>query len=650
MSYQVLARKYRPASFKELEGQEHVLQALVNALESNRLHHAYLFTGTRGVGKTTIARILAKCLNCEAGVTATPCGACNTCLQISEGRSVDLIEVDAASRTGVDDMRELLDNVQYMPTASRFKIYLIDEVHMLSRNSFNAMLKTLEEPPEHVKFLFATTDPKKLPVTVLSRCLQFNLKNLSPERVVNYLKLVLGKEEIEFEEPALWQLGRAADGSMRDALSLTDQAISFSEGKLTDTSVKSMLGSIDQREVYELLDGLVTQNAAQVLARIEAMAEYAPDYASLVDEILGVLHRVAVGQSVPDAVDNSQGDKQLVMSLADSLSPEDVQLYYQIALVGKRDLTLAPDQRSGFEMLMLRILGFQRDLDSPGPTGGEGGNEKPSGKKSPIAELLNSIGKDESPAPSASAKPEHATESGNDTKSAANTAREVDSTVSEKTKSTENTKEAPLAQAATPPAPEAEVTESQEPSPTASLKAALDAIHQTPADDTPTPETEVETSQEKTAPEKVEAEPRPAIEPVKLDLADNLDWHEILEHMNLVGVTRTLAANCTLDALTESDCELVLAPERASLWNESHENRIAGCLAQLFGQSIRVSIKVAQTEGETPADIARRELEDRQARAVNAIENDQNIQTLIESFNGVIDPESIAPLNQGERT
>ena len=358
MSYQVLARKYRPATFQQLEGQEHVLQALINALDQNRLHHAYLFTGTRGVGKTTIARIIAKCFNCHVGVTSTPCGECNSCLEIAGGRSVDLIEVDAASRTGVDDMRELLDNVQYMPTTTRFKVYLIDEVHMLSRNSFNAMLKTLEEPPEHVKFLFATTDPRKLPVTVLSRCLQFNLKNLSPEQIVHYLQDVLHNEDIVFEEAALWQLARAADGSMRDALSFTDQAISFCDNELTDTSVRSMLGNMDQHEIYGLLDALVDRDAEKVLSTIADMANYAPDFSALLDDLLGVLHRISIAQFVPDAVDNSQGDKEQVLAVADKMSKEDVQLLYQIGVNGQKDMPFAPDDRRGFEMTLLRMLAF----------------------------------------------------------------------------------------------------------------------------------------------------------------------------------------------------------------------------------------------------------------------------------------------------
>lgn len=359
MSYQVLARKWRPKTFAEMVGQEHVLRALVNALDHDRLHHAYLFTGTRGVGKTTLARILAKCLNCEKGVSSTPCGECSSCLEISEGRSVDLLEVDAASRTKVEDTRELLDNVQYAPTRSRYKIYLVDEVHMLSTSSFNALLKTLEEPPPHVKFLLATTDPQKLPATVLSRCLQFNLKHMPPEQIVGHLASVLGKEGVEYEESALWLLGRAAGGSMRDALSLTDQAIAFGSGKVVEEDMRSMLGSIDLGYVYELLEAVSAEDQAGGLDTVGRMAEYAPDYEGTLDELLSLLHRVATAQVVPDAIDNSWGDAERVAALAAAITAEDAQLFYQVALNGKRDIGLSPDPRRGFEMILLRMMAFR---------------------------------------------------------------------------------------------------------------------------------------------------------------------------------------------------------------------------------------------------------------------------------------------------
>jgi len=359
MSYQVLARKWRPKIFREMVGQEHVLQALVNALDQDRLHHAYLFTGTRGVGKTTIARILAKCLNCEAGVSSEPCGTCSSCLEIAEGRSVDLLEVDAASRTKVEDTRELLDNVQYAPTRSRYKVYLIDEVHMLSNNSFNALLKTLEEPPPHVKFLLATTDPQKLPATVLSRCLQFNLKNMPPEQIVGHLANVLEQEMVAFDAPALWLLGRAAAGSMRDALSLTDQAIAFGSGRVTEPDVRSMLGTVDMGNVFELLEALSAGEPAPVLGIVQRMSEFAPDFEGSLDELLSLLHRVALAQVVPDAIDNSWGDAERVALIAAGITAEDTQLFYQMALNGKRDIALSPDPRRGFEMILLRMLAFR---------------------------------------------------------------------------------------------------------------------------------------------------------------------------------------------------------------------------------------------------------------------------------------------------
>ena len=307
MSYQVLARKWRPNNFSEMVGQEHVLQALINALDNDRLHHAYVFTGTRGVGKTTIARILAKCLNCETGVTSKPCGVCSSCQEIAAGRFIDLVEVDAASRTGVDDMRDLLDNVQYAPARGRYKIYLIDEVHMLSKSSFAALLKTLEEPPEHVKFLFATTDPQKLPITVLSRCLQFNLKNLSVERIAEHLKFVLNEEKLPNEEQGLLALARAADGSMRDALSLTDQAIGHGGGEITESDVNAMLGTIDRSFALDICRALIAGEGTQLLAEVDKVAELSPDYEMVLADLLALWHQVAIIQTVPEAVDKTLG-------------------------------------------------------------------------------------------------------------------------------------------------------------------------------------------------------------------------------------------------------------------------------------------------------------------------------------------------------
>ncbi|MBI5041224.1 MAG: DNA polymerase III subunit gamma/tau [Gammaproteobacteria bacterium] len=361
MSYQVLARKWRPRSFHTLVGQEHVLRALVNALDNDRLHHAYLFTGTRGVGKTTIARIFAKSLNCEQGVGSNPCGVCSACTEIDEGRFIDLIEVDAASRTKVDETRELLENVQYAPSRGRYKVYLIDEVHMFSNHSFNALLKTLEEPPPHVKFLLATTDPQKLPVTILSRCLQFNLKRLPQPLITGHLADVLKREDIEAELPALVELARAADGSMRDALSLLDQAIAFGGGAVREAEVRAMLGTIERGQVYAILRALARQDGASVLAEIAQLAEQAPDFSSVLAELLSLLQRIAVAQTVPNALDDSYGDRDTVLELAQLLSAEDVQLYYQIGLIGRRDLPLSPDARGGLEMILLRMLAFRPD-------------------------------------------------------------------------------------------------------------------------------------------------------------------------------------------------------------------------------------------------------------------------------------------------
>ena len=358
MSYTALARKWRPKKFSELVGQEHVRRALVNALGSGRVHHAFLFTGTRGVGKTTIARILAKCLNCETGVTAEPCGVCASCREIDAGRFPDLIEVDAASRTKVDDTRELLDNVQYAPARGRYKVYLIDEVHMLSAHSFNALLKTLEEPPPHVKFLLATTDPQKLPVTVLSRCLQFNLKRLPAAEIAAHLRGILTAEAVTFDAAALTLIAHAADGSLRDALSLLDQLIAFGGGRAGEAEARAMLGTVARDHVVRILELHARGDSAELLRCAQSLEEFAPDYAQVLDALAGLLVRVGLRQVVGSVEGDELYAPELLERLAAELSPEDVQLFYQTAIIGRRDLPLAPDPRSGFAMTLLRMLAF----------------------------------------------------------------------------------------------------------------------------------------------------------------------------------------------------------------------------------------------------------------------------------------------------
>ncbi len=356
MSYQVLARKWRPKTFEDMVGQNHVLQALTNVLDNDRLHHAYLFTGTRGVGKTTLARILAKCLNCEQGVSSTPCGKCSACVSIDEGRFIDLIEIDAASRAKVDETRDLMDNVQYAPSVGRYKVYLIDEVHMFSGHSFNALLKTLEEPPPHVKFLLATTESKEIPVTILSRCLQFNLKHLSTEQIDAQLKKVLELESIESDAMSRSLISKSADGSLRDALSLLDQAIAYGGGGLQEAQVRTMLGTIDNLELNGLLEALVSGDAQSVLQCADHMAGHNPDYDSVLVELLSIFQRIAICQIV-DSDDVEQDET--INTISQRISKEDIQLYYQIGIMGRKDLPIAPDPRTGFEMTLIRMLAFR---------------------------------------------------------------------------------------------------------------------------------------------------------------------------------------------------------------------------------------------------------------------------------------------------
>lgn len=407
MAYQVLARKWRPKTFADLVGQEHVVKALQNALDKGRLHHAYLLTGTRGVGKTTIARILAKSLNCENPSNGEPCGQCQSCTQIDSGRFVDLLEIDAASNTGIDNIREVLENAQYAPTSGKYKVYIIDEVHMLSKSAFNAMLKTLEEPPEHVKFILATTDPHKVPVTVLSRCLQFVLRNMTPQQVADHLAHVLRAENIPAEPAALQLLGRAAAGSMRDALSLLDQAIAMGSGKVSEEDVRHMIGAVDKRYLYELLQSIAEQNGAALLQKAQEMAARAIGFDSALNELAVLLQRIALFKTVPSAISQDDPERDTLQILAEHLGDEQIQLYYQCAIHGKRDLSLAPDEYAGFVMTLLRMLAFAPLAAAGQPTNGQisgtelhtPSTEKETGAKKPVT-LPDHSGQPEAAEPS----------------------------------------------------------------------------------------------------------------------------------------------------------------------------------------------------------------------------------------------------------
>lgn len=610
MSYQVLARKWRPATFDALVGQEHVLQALRHALDSDRLHHAYLFTGTRGVGKTTIARILARCLNCESGVSASPCGACSSCLEIAEGRSVDLIEVDAASRTKVEDTRELIDNVPYAPTRSRYKVYLIDEVHMLSGHSFNALLKTLEEPPEHVKFLLATTDPQKLPATVLSRCLQFNLKNMSAERVVTHLKQVLGEERIDCDEAALWALGRAAAGSMRDALSLTEQAIACGGGELREADVVAMLGAVDRRQLIRLLQALVAENPRDVLAQCADMAEQGVDFAAAVDECCTLLHRIAVQQVVPGAADPEFGDAQVVQQFAAQMSAEDVQLFYTLLGDGRDSVTQAADPRAAFEMLALRLLAFRpvTPLDpelrpeqlAPGPEG----EAAPAPKKPepPPAAPLASV----------ASLCEHRPSKGESPSAAAATSAAAPSPAAAATPAGSVTPQAAPAPLSVPAAPSGEDPPApRQPSPSQ------------PSPSQPAPP-QAEPSQP-TALQSTPSQPAPSARG---------DWHEVLDQLALTGSALNVASHCELLRREGAHWVLRLDERSGSLFNARHGDVIAAALTQWSGEPATVAITPGEVSSETPAARRRRQRAARQVAAEREIRDDPRVHKLLEDFQG----------------
>ncbi|MBB2896287.1 DNA polymerase-3 subunit gamma/tau [Pseudomonas sp. AS2.8] len=643
-------------------GQTHVLKALINALDNERLHHAYLFTGTRGVGKTTIARILAKCLNCETGVSSTPCGSCSVCREIDEGRFVDLIEVDAASRTKVEDTRELLENVQYAPSRGRYKVYLIDEVHMLSTHSFNALLKTLEEPPPHVKFLLATTDPQKLPVTILSRCLQFSLKNMPPERVVAHLQQVLAAESIPFEDDALWLLGRAADGSMRDAMSLTDQAIAFGEGKVLAADVRAMLGTLDHGQVYDVLQALLEGDGRAVLDAVRHLAEQGPDWGGVLAELLNVLHRVAIAQVLPDAVDNGQGDRERVLSLAQTLPAEDVQYYYQLGLVGRRDLPLAPDPRHGFEMVLLRMLAFRpagavvTERPALKTTGASpataDSNPRPVAVAVPVAPA---------PAPRPQAAPAPVPVP----PPAVNTTPEevpVDLPWEEsgqaEVKAAAVPAPAPVARVA---APAAQAAPSAAPTPAPRVETTPDAtvIAELPADtagddldgdeEPPPAEDYYEVGLDdyldslgEPAAEAVAAAPAPAVQPATGLAAD---WQTLFPDLKLGGLTASIAANCTLVAVDGDRWHLHLDPAQSALFNANQQRRLNDALNQQQGRPITLEVTIQTPEQETPAQAAARRRAERQRQAELSIQDDPLIRQMMQQFAATVRAGTIEPVD-----
>jgi len=650
MSYQVLARKWRPANFQELVGQEHVQRALVNALNDDRLHHAYLFTGTRGVGKTTIARIFSKSLNCETGITSTPCGKCSTCLEIAEGRYIDLIEVDAASRTGVDDTRDLLENVQYAPTRGRYKVYLIDEVHMFSKSSFNALLKTLEEPPPHVKFLLATTDPQKLPVTVLSRCLQFNLKRLPISLIISHLQHILTEEKVEFNVTALQLIAEGADGSMRDALSLLDQALAFGGGTIREQEVRDMLGTVSRERVLNILQALLTRNAQATMAEVAALTEFSPDYENVLAELLSVLHHMNLAKVVPEALDEFVSAKERLLALSEQVSAEDLQLFYQIGLIGRRDLPLAPDARSGFEMVLLRMLAFRPATAGMSMTPGT----IPKGNASIASGVSQSSAATSSPAETQAAAPQ----------------------VAEPKTPTPMVSESRPASFDSSPMPEQSSPRSSNAIPDAATpvkanksaaQAARDAING------------VSTKQPKVEPpvakqvkqeaitqaqahvredEMVAAVPpvreNPVASPASSIESENQDWRSIVQSLSLGGLVKQLAMNCAFKQREGNNVFLQLAQAHSNLITPQAKQRLQQALGEYFNVDAQLNIElfnaeVSQTNeqhavAETPAQTTRREQTQRQQQSEKSMNEDGFVQTLKDNFNAEIIPGSVKPV------
>ncbi len=591
MTYQALARKWRPRTFAELSGQEHVVRALSNALTRNRLHHAYLLTGTRGVGKTTIARILAKSLNCVNGVTATPCGTCAACMDIDSGRFVDLLELDAASNTGIDNMREILDNARYAPTAGRYKVYLIDEVHMLSKSAFNSMLKTLEEPPEHVKFVLATTDPQKIPVTVLSRCLQFNLKQLPAATIVERLRGILAAEEIGADDAALALVARAAQGSMRDALSLLDQAIAYGGGDVREEVVRSMLGAVDTEHAYRIVDALLARDGTALLAEADAMAMRNVTFTSALEELASLFHRIAIVQAVPDADPGDQGER--IVAYAAGMTPEEVQLAYQICVQGRADLALTPDEAMGFSMTLLRLLAFE-----PGTLGdAQGGPQTTSrsiDRPAPAADRSRVV--------SASAVP---------------------------------------AKPATPPARTASasaVTADAQPPATAPAGAAPVATRVAsvaPAADAAT---------ENDGP----GHPVEAAAPVRALPADPQAWMTLVATLKLPGLAGQLAAQSEWRRTEGRELVLAVPEAQRHLTDRPYADKLRAALETALAGRVRLSFETIAAAESSLAAQERRDRAEQKAKTEAAFRDEPFVRDVLSRFDARIRPDSVKPASRDD--
>jgi len=646
MSYQVLARKWRPQTFADVVGQEHVLTALANGLSLGRIHHAYLFSGTRGVGKTSIARLLAKGLNCETGITATPCGVCDNCREIEQGRFVDLIEIDAASRTKVEDTRDLLDNVQYAPARGRFKVYLIDEVHMLSRHSFNALLKTLEEPPAHVKFLLATTDPQKLPVTILSRCLQFHLKALDVDQIRDQLEHILTQEKIDHESRALQLLARAAEGSLRDALSLTDQAIASGDGQVSTEAVSAMLGTLDDAQALSLIEALARAEGDTVMRLLTDAHARGVEWEALLVEMLSLLHRIAMVQLSPAAIGSDMAAiEQRLKELARTVPPADVQLYYQTLLIGRKELPWAPDRRMGVEMTLLRALAFHPRAPLPEPQNTQ--PTIPAVAAQPVARV-------EAPSPAApasSASPQPAVsaalpdatsqllearsrlqkaQEGSRTKksepAAPKTARPVSNSALERLASvTERVKAKPAStpKESTPAKPEAYRWKAQNvvevaPEPVATPKALKKALEHEK-----TPELAVKLAEESLTRD---------------------DWARDVSLMKLPKLVEQVALNAWKEQDGQTIC-LHLRPTQRHLNSPAARETLSEAMSQLYGSPIELTIiEDDNLARRTPLEWRQAIYEEKLAQARESIIADANIQTLRRFFDADLDEESIRPL------